>query len=209
VTGRAAYGRPFIFLFSDFVEQRYILMMSPPDFQPTLVGPSITIRPISKDDWTDMFAAGSDPKIWKVHPVPDRYTEAGFRKFFDGAVDSKMGFAFVDRATGRIIGSSRYYGYEPELGEIEIGWTFLARSHWGGGANREVKRLMLDHAFTFVDTVIFWVGDQNWRSQGAMTKIGGIKREGLFTRTLSGERPYFIFEITKERYRQGGRALVE
>jgi hypothetical protein len=82
--------------------------MSPPDFQPTLVGPSMSVRPISKDDWTDMFAAGSDPEIWKVHPVPDRYTEAGFRKFFDGAVDSRMGFAFVDRATGRIIGSSRY-----------------------------------------------------------------------------------------------------
>jgi RimJ/RimL family protein N-acetyltransferase len=159
--------------------------MSPPDFQPTLVGPSMSVRPISKDDWTDMFAAGSDPEIWKVHPVPDRHTEAGFRKFFDGAVDSRMGFAFVDRATGRIIGSSRYYGYEPELGEIEIGWTFLASSHGGGGANREVKRLMLDHAFTFVDTVIFWIGDENWRSQGAMIKIGGIKREGLFTRTLS------------------------
>jgi N-acetyltransferase len=183
--------------------------MSQPDFQPTLVGPSLTVRPISRDDWTDMFAIGSDPEIWKVHPVPDRYTEAGFRKFFDGAVDSRMGFAFVDQATGRIIGSSRYYGYEPGLSEIEIGWTFLARSHWGGRANREVKRLMLDHAFTFVDTVIFWVGDQNWRSQGAMTKIGGIKREGLFTRALSGERSYFIFEITKGRYQQGGRALVE
>jgi len=183
--------------------------MSPPDFQPTLVGPSITVRPISRDDWTAMFAAGSDPEIWKVHPVPDRYTEAGFRKFFDGAVDSKMGFAFVDQASGHLIGSSRYYGYEPELGEIEIGWTFLARSHWGGRANREVKRLMLDHAFTLVDTVIFWVGHQNWRSQGAMTKIGGIKREGLFTRASSGEMPYFIFEITKSRYKQGGRALVE
>ena len=68
---------------------------------------------------------------------------------------------------------------------------------------------MLDHAFTFVDTVIFWVGENNWRSQGAMTKIGGIKRDGLFTRALSGDRPYFIFEITKARYRQGGRALVE
>ena len=164
--------------------------------------------PISADDWSELFAAGSDPEIWKVHPVPDRYTEAGFRKFFDGAVTSKMGFAFVDRATDRLIGSSRYYGHEPELSEIEIGWTFLARSHWGGRANREVKRLMLDHAFTFVDTVVFWVGDQNWRSQGAMTKIGGVKREGLFTRELSGERPYFIFEITKDRYQQGGRALV-
>jgi RimJ/RimL family protein N-acetyltransferase len=120
-----------------------------------------------------------------------------------------MGFAFVDQSNGRIIGSSRYYGYERDLSEIEIGWTFLARSHWGGRANREVKRLMLDHAFTFVDTVIFWVGDHNWRSQGAMTKIGGVKRAGLFTRGLSGaDKPHFIFEITKSRYEQGGRALV-
>jgi N-acetyltransferase len=42
-----------------------------------------------------------------------------------------------------------------------------------------------------------------------MTKIGGVKREGLSTRELSGDRPYFIFEITKARYEQDGRALVE
>jgi hypothetical protein len=47
------------------------------------------------------------------------------------------------------------------------------------------------------------------RSQGAMTKIGGVKRKGLFVRELSGDRPYFIFEITKGKYEQGGRALVE
>jgi N-acetyltransferase len=182
--------------------------MSQPDFQPTLVGPTITIRPISADDWTELFAVGSDPKIWEVHPSPDRYTETEFRKFFDGALRSKMGFAFVDRATNRLVGSSRYYGYASEVGEVEIGWTFLSRSHWGGTANREVKRLMLDHAFRFVDTVIFWVGNENWRSQGAMTKIGGIKRDGLFTREIAGDRPYFIFEITKQRYENGGRALL-
>jgi RimJ/RimL family protein N-acetyltransferase len=169
----------------------------------------MTVRPIAAGDWTEMFAAGSDPDIWKVHPSPDRYTEPAFRKFFDGAVSSKMAFAFVDRATNRLIGSSRYFGHEPELSAIEIGWTFLARSHWGGRANREVKRLMLDHAFAFVDTVIFWVGEQNWRSQGAMTKIGGVKRAGLFTRESSGAVPYVIFEIAKGSYLQGGRALVE
>jgi len=178
--------------------------MTQPDFQPTLVGPTVVVRPIAAADWPELFAAGSDPKIWEVHPVPDRYTEAEFRKFFDGAVKSKMGFVFVDRAIGRLIGSSRYHGYEPERGEIEIGWTFIARSHWGGAANREVKRLMLDHAFTFIDTAIFWVGEENWRSQGAMKKIGGIKREGLFTRELSGDRPYFIFEITKAKYEAVG-----
>jgi RimJ/RimL family protein N-acetyltransferase len=182
--------------------------MSQPDFQPTLVGPNISIRPIEPDDWAELYAAGSDPKIWELHPVSNRYAEPEFRKFFDSAIKSKMGFAFVDRASGRLIGSSRYYGYEPEAGEIEIGWTFLTRSHWGGGANREVKRLMLDHAFTFADTVVFWVGHENWRSQGAMTKIGGVKREGVVTRELSGEHPYFIFEIAKGRYEAGGRALL-
>ena len=67
---------------------------------------------------------------------------------------------------------------------------------------------MLDHAFTFVDTVIFWVGEQNWRSQGAMTKIGGIRRDGLFIREATGATPHFIFEIGKGRYQRGGRALV-
>ena len=182
--------------------------MANPDFQPTLTGPTVVVRPIAAGDWAELFAAGADPKIWEVHPVPDRYTEAEFRKFFDGALNSKMGFVFVDRKSGRLIGSSRYYGYEPAISEIEIGWTFVIREFWGGATNREVKRLMLDHAFTFVDTVIFWVGDTNWRSQGAMTKIGGVKRDGLFTRALSGETPYFIFDITKTRYESGGRALL-
>ena len=183
--------------------------MQQPDFQPTLTGPTVIIRPVSAGDWTELFAAGSDPEIWKVHPSPDRYTEPAFRQYFDGAVASKMAFVFVDRSTGRLIGSSRYHGYAPARSEIEIGWTFIVRSHWGGKTNREVKRLMLDHAFTFVDTVIFWVGENNWRSQAAMTKIGGIKRDGLFTRESSGAMPYFIFEIGKSRYQQGGRALVE
>jgi len=183
--------------------------MSQPDFQPTLTGPAVLIRPVVAADWTELFAAGSDPEIWKVHPRSDRYTEPEFRKYFDSAVASKMAFVFVERSTGRLIGSSRYYGYDAALSEIEIGWTFIVREFWGGATNREVKRLMLDHAFSFVDTVIFWVGEANWRSQGAMTKIGGVKRDGLFTRELSGATPHFIFEISKSRYEQGGRALVE
>ena len=147
--------------------------MPQPDFQPTLIGPTVIVRPVAAADWPELFAAGSDPEIWKVHPTPDRYTEPAFRQYFDGALASNMAFVFVDRAT-----------------------------------NREVKRLMLDHAFTFVDTVIFWVGEKNWRSQGAMTKIGGIRRDGLFTREASGAIPYSVFEITKDRYQNGGRELV-
>jgi len=145
-----------------------------------------------------MFAAAADPEIWSLHPVHDRYTEPVFRAFFDGAMASGSAFAFVDRQNGEIIGSSRYHGYDPTAREIEIGWTFLARAYWGGSFNLEIKQLMLEHAFTFVDTVVFWVGETNWRSQRAMEKIGGARRAGVHTRTLDGKpRAHVIFEIRK------------
>ena len=123
-----------------------------------------------------------------------------FRSFFDSAVACQSAFAFVDNATGRIVGSSRYNAYDPTLSEIEIGWTFLTRAYWGGSHNAEVKGLMLGHAFTFVDTVVFWVGETNRRSQRAMGKIGGVRREGLFTRTIRGvEDRAVVFEIQKEQ----------
>ena len=101
-------------------------------------------------------------------------------------------------SNGRIIGSSRYYGYDGERSEIEIGWTFLARAYWGGVYNRELKQLMLRHAFGFVDRVIFLVGPQNFRSQRAMEKIGGA-RAGM-TRREPGGPESVVFEITRATF---------
>ena len=57
---------------------------------------------------------------------------------------------------------------------------------------------MLDHAFTFCDTVVFWVGETNWRSQRAMEKIGGVRRPGLHPRELAGTIcQHVVFEIRK------------
>jgi len=173
-------------------------MTDEPDFQPVLTGPRIEIRPIRADDWEAMFQAASDPMIWEVHPVRDRYKEPVFWEFFDGALASGLAFAFVDRSTGRIIGSSRYHGYDKDLRELEIGWTFLTRTHWGGSYNAEIKQLMLDHAFSFVDTVIFMVGETNWRSQRAMEKIGGVRRPELRNRDYHGvSTPHVVYEIAK------------
>jgi N-acetyltransferase len=169
---------------------------APPNLQPELVGETILLRPLRSEDWPELFAAASDPLIWEVHPSRDRYKQAVFRGFFDGAMASKSAFAFVERATGSLIGSSRYHGYDPERSEIEIGWTFLVRAHWGGNTNREIKRMMLRHAFTFVDKVVFWVGESNWRSRRAMEKIGGIRRDGLVSRPAA-TGPHVVFEISK------------
>jgi N-acetyltransferase len=169
-----------------------------PDLQPTLEGPRLTLRPLRAEDWDEMFSVAADPEIWAVHPERHRYEEPIFRLFFDGALESEAALAILDKATGRIIGSSRYLGHDPQLSEIEIGWTFLARAYWGGDYNREIKRLMLDHAFTFVDTVVFWVGEDNRRSRRAMEKIGGVLRDEMRMRNYSwGPCPHVIYEIRK------------
>ncbi len=173
--------------------------MALPDLQPTLLGERVLIRPVQPSDWDEMFRVASDPLIWELHPARDRYTEPAFRRFFDDALAAGSAFSFIERSTGAIVGSSRYNGYDSATHEVEIGWTFLARQFWGGSYNAEIKALMLSHAFTFADVVIFWVGEANYRSQRAMEKIGGVRRPGLHTRPVAGDVPHVIFEIRKPR----------
>jgi RimJ/RimL family protein N-acetyltransferase len=144
------------------------------ELQPHLSGELLELRPLRPEDWKSLFAVASDPMIWEQHPAHDRYKEEVFAEFFREALESGGAFVAVDRETQEIIGSSRYFGYDAAKREIEIGWTFLARSHWGGHYNGEMKRLMLGHAFQFVDSVIFRVGPGNLRSQKALEKIGGF-----------------------------------
>ena len=167
------------------------------DMQPTLNGETITVRPLVADDWSQLFTAASDPLIWAQHPATDRYEETVFRPYFDAALKSRSAFVFIDQRSDTMIGSSRYHGLDTERSEIEIGWTFLARSHWGGSANAEIKRLLIDHAFESVETVIFWVGETNLRSRGAMEKIGGVLRPGVHHREIAGDAPHVIYERTR------------
>ncbi|HEV3219094.1 MAG TPA: GNAT family N-acetyltransferase [Candidatus Acidoferrales bacterium] len=147
----------------------------PFDLQPTLKGELLSLRPLRPEDFDHLHAVASDPLIWELHPERERYKEEVFREFFRVALKSGGAFVAIDSKDGRMIGSSRFHGYNPEKSEIEIGWTFLARSHWGGVYNGEMKRLMLRHALQFVNTVVFLVGPKNWRSQRAMEKIGGVR----------------------------------
>jgi RimJ/RimL family protein N-acetyltransferase len=144
------------------------------DFQPCLKGELLELRPLREEDFGDLYAVAADPLIWEQHPDKDRYQEEVFKSFFGEALDSHSALIVIDNEDRRIIGCSRYHGYDEKRGEIEIGWTFLARSHWGGTYNRELKRLMLRHAFKFVSSVIFLVGLDNLRSQRAVEKIGGV-----------------------------------
>ena len=142
------------------------------DLQPTLIGELIRLRPLTLEDFDPLFGAANDPLIWAQHPESDRYRKEIFQAYFDSAMESKGAFAIIESKSGRIIGSSRYCNLTPNGDEIEIGWTFLERAFWGGSYNRELKRLMLDHALRFVNRVVFVAGEGNTRSRRALEKIG-------------------------------------
>jgi RimJ/RimL family protein N-acetyltransferase len=174
----------------------------PFDLQPTLTGTLLELRPLQPGDFDELYAVASDPLIWEQHPSGDRYKENVFRDFFREALESGGAFKVIDRETGKIIGSSRYFGYDEAKSEIEIGWTFLARAYWGGVYNGEMKHLMLDHAFRFVDSVIFLVGPDNKRSQRAVEKIGGVC-VGI-TRRRPADRESMLYRISAPAKRRAG-----
>lgn len=143
--------------------------------QPTLSGELVELRPLRADDYDALYSVAADPLIWEQHPARDRYEERVFQEFFREAMASGGALLAIDAKTRQVIGSSRFHGYDAERDEIEIGWTFLSRTHWGGACNGEMKRLMLQHAFTFVSRVVFLVGPDDLRSQKAVEKIGAVR----------------------------------
>ncbi len=143
-----------------------------------LRGKLLTLRPLRSEDFQDLYAVASDPLIWEQHPQPDRYEIEVFTEFFRGAMECGGALLACGADDGQVVGSSRFDNYDQASSEVEIGWTFLARSHWGGNYNREMKHLMLLHAFRFVDNAVFLVGPDNLRSQRAVEKIGGSAPAG-------------------------------
>ncbi len=168
-----------------------------PNLQPTLTGKLVELRPLRPEHWDELYAVASDPLIWEQHPARNRYQEEVFREYFRKGLESGGAFVAIDRKDRRVIGSSRFHQYKPEESEIEVGWTFLARSRWGGAYNREMKELMLRHAFRFVDRVVFHIGPENWRSRKAVEKIGGVYA-GLRPNSEGAESAFY--EITAPRF---------
>jgi RimJ/RimL family protein N-acetyltransferase len=175
------------------------------DRQPTLEGERLLLRPLRGEDWESLFAVASDAAIWAGHPAHDRWREDVFRAYFDDALAKRGALVVIDKATGAVIGSSRFQDYDPANGgSVEIGWTFLARRYWGGAYNREMKRLMLAHALRSVERAIFRVGKDNIRSRTAMTRIGGRLTGETSQAVMAGtDVTHVIFEIARADFARG------
>lgn len=166
-----------------------------------LHNPLLQLVPLQPDDFETLYAVASDPLVWEQHPNKLRYQHEVFQNFFEGALQSQGAFLIRETATGETVGSSRFYDYDPKGNSILIGYTFIGRKFWGNGYNKALKKLMLEHAFRFVDTVYFHIGAQNFRSQKAIEKIGAVKIDE-FEVGYYGEdsKLNYIYQINKKDF---------
>jgi len=168
--------------------------------QPTLQGPTLLLRPLRDDEFEQIYSVASDPLIWEQHPAPTRYQRPVFEKWFVDALASKGALVVVERNSGRLIGSSRFYDLNEEKKEVAIGYTFLSRPHWGGATNAEMKKLMLDHAFQWATAVWFHVGPNNFRSQKALQKIGVEFSHRAVVNLSGSSNDYCFYKVESAKY---------
>ena len=179
------------------------------ELQPVLENDIIRIVPLKEDDFEKLYAVASDPMIWEQHPNKDRFKREVFETFFKEAIESKGAFLVYDNKTGNPIGSTRYYGYDKADGSVSIGYTFLARDHWGTTYNRALKTLMLDHAFKFVSKVYFHIGAVNIRSQKAIEKLGAEKIDEVEMEYYGEEKKLnYVYQISAEQWNRIRKEII-
>lgn len=142
------------------------------DNAPVLTGPRLTLSPLTAADKPGLRTAASDPETWAQHPAHNRWQPEVFDPYFDFLLAA--GGTLCAREGDQIIGCSRFYPVPDQPRDIGIGFTFLARSHWGGRYNGEMKSLMVTHAFAAFDRIWFHIAPDNLRSQIATTRLGAV-----------------------------------
>lgn len=163
-----------------------------------LEGEKVYTVPLLPAHFESLYAVASDPLVWAQHPNPNRYQRSVFQTYFEGAIESQGALLVLDKQTHLVVGCSRFYAYNLEQKSILIGYTFIGRTYWGQGYNADLKQLMLDYIFQYVDIVYFHVGAENIRSQKAMEKIGAVKIDEIQIAYYGEvEKTNFVYQIQR------------
>ncbi|MBU4539278.1 MAG: GNAT family N-acetyltransferase [Weeksellaceae bacterium] len=166
--------------------------------QTILENENLKLVPLKEGDFERLYKVASDPKVWEQHPNKERYKREVFENFFKGAMESKGAFLILSKNSDEVLGCTRFYDFDQGNKSILIGYTFYGRNSWGKNINPQIKKMMLDYIFQYVETVIFHVGKDNIRSQIAMERLGAEKM-GEEEIAYFGELPKInvVYEIKK------------
>ena len=150
----------------------------------TLQGHGIALVPLSLEHETGLIAAATDGALWKIRitsvPEPEhtrQYIETAVTMHSAG---TRMAFAVLDSASGKVLGSTSYHDIVPAVQRLEIGYTWYGKSSQRTHVNTAAKLLLLSHAFdTLGCQVVGWRTDNfNFASQAAIERLGA-KKDGV------------------------------
>jgi N-acetyltransferase len=183
----------------------------------TLEGAVVRLEPLAAEHLEDLIAIGLDPELWRFTAsraaTPDEmsvYVETALAERRSGA---SLPFVTVERATGRVVGSTRFGNISPEHRRCEIGWTWIARPWQRTAVNTEAKYLMLRHAFEEWGCVRVELktSARNERSRRAILRIGA-REEGTLRQHMinaDGSRRDTVYFSIIDREWPGVRARLE
>ena len=159
---------------------------------PTLEGRLVRLEPLRPEHEEPLWLASRDPRTWRWLSVVQPQTPGEWHAFVAQALAAATAGTEIplvtSRRDGEVVGSTRFLALRPEHRSVEIGWTWLARSAWGSGANVEAKLLMLSHAFDVwgCRRVELKTDALNDRSRGAIEALGasfeGVHRKHMLVR---------------------------
>ena len=159
------------------------------NFKVDLVNGSFSLVQTKKSHFEKLYLIASNPIIWAQHPKKKKRKKNKFEEFFNKAIKNKLGcFSIFDKKYNKIFGSTRFYSYDENNKSVRIGYTFIAPEYWGTSTNKQIKEMMLDYIFQYLDNVYFDIGDHNLRSRKATEKLGAT----LFTNNGDGMVVYLL-----------------
>lgn len=176
----------------------------------TLEGQRVRLEPLTQSAHAKGLAdAIEDGALWTL-PVTVVPHPQDLGMFFEDAeaafrAGRELAFATIDKATGRIAGSTRFRCIETRHRRAEIGFTFLAQSWQRTHINTEAKYLMLRHAFEEweLNRVELLTDVLNMKSRNAIARIGATEEGVLRSHMVMRDgriRDSVIFSITRSEW---------
>ncbi|KVZ76325.1 GNAT family N-acetyltransferase [Burkholderia ubonensis] len=152
--------------------------------QPPLTGEHVELQPLHASHAPALLAAAADGQLWNLRvtvvPGPDTIDAYLTTALQGRAEGTMMPFAIVERATGRVVGSTRFWKIDRKNRKLEIGHTWLGESVQRSRVNTEAKWLLLTYAFETLRCVRvqFTTDELNEKSRAAILRLGA-KQEGI------------------------------